>query len=202
MSAPATALREAKPRDRSIEARRAARWAKFEREWLIVDFLNRGVSPAEMAQRVGVTVKHMRALVKEILARRMAAAREDFAALQASRLNEALLVAYGAMSAENLQAVALVVRIVRALDRRHGFVAAGRRALRGLDLDAEAQEAPFGMQASPFATGGGAETKADAGRSPLPRPAEKKSAPSASSPAANCAEMVPQCVGRPARSRR
>ena len=148
-----------------------------------------------------MTVKHMRALVKEILARRMAAAREDFAALQASGLNEPLL-ASGAMSAQNLEAVALVVRIVRALDRRHGFVAAGRRALRGLDLDAEAQEAPFGMQASPFATGGGAETKADAGRSPLPRPAEKKSAPSASSPAANCAEMAPQCVGRPARSRR
>ena len=74
-----------------------------------------------------MTEKRMRALVKEILARRTPAAPEDYAALQASRLNEALLVAYGAMSAENLKAVALVVRIVRELDRYHGFVAAGRR---------------------------------------------------------------------------
>ena len=39
-------------------------------------------------------------------------------------------MAYGAMSPENLKAVALVVRIVRELDRYHGFVAAGRRARR------------------------------------------------------------------------
>ena len=88
------------------------------------------MSVVEIAERIGVTEKRMRALVKEILARRMPAAPEDFAALQVSRLNEALLVAYGAMSAENLQAVALVVRIVRELDRYHGFVAAGRRARR------------------------------------------------------------------------
>ena len=112
-----------KPRNRSIEARRAARRARFERERLIVDFLNRGVPVVEIAGRIGVTEKRMRALVKEILARRMPAAPEDYAALQASRLNEALLVAYGAMSAENLKAVALVVRIVRELDRYHGFAA-------------------------------------------------------------------------------
>ena len=113
-----------KPRNRSIEARRAARRAKFERERLIVDSLNRGVPVVEIAGRIGVTEKRMRALVKEILARRMPAAPEDYAALQASRLNEALLVAYGAMSPENLKAVALVVRIVRELDRYHGFAAA------------------------------------------------------------------------------
>ena len=43
-----------KPRDRSIEARRAGQ-AKFERERLIVDSLNRGLSVAEIAQRIGVT---------------------------------------------------------------------------------------------------------------------------------------------------
>ena len=186
------------PRDRSIAARRAARRQRFERERLIVDCLNRRVSAAEIAERIGVTEKRMRALVKEILARRMPQAPQAFIALRASRLNEALLVAYGAMSDKNLEAVALVVRNVRALDRRHGFVAAGRRALRGLDPDAEAQEAPCGMQASPFETGGGAETKADAGRSPLPRPAAKEPAP----PPANGPEVAPQCVGRPARSRR
>ena len=139
-----TALSDAKPRDRSIEARRAARRAKFERERLIVDYLNRGVSVSEIAQRIGVTEKRMRALVNEILARRMPAAPEDFAALQVSRLNEALMVAYGAMSAENLRAVALVVRIVRELDRYHGF-AAGRRSRRDpRPVDGEAEE-PFAL---------------------------------------------------------
>ena len=131
------------PRDRSIEARRAARRAKFERERLIVDALNRGLSVAEIAQRIGVTEKRMRALVKEILARRMPQAPEDYAALQASRLNEALMVAYGAMSDKNLKAVALVVRIVRELDRYHGFVAAARGPRRDLrPTEAQADELP------------------------------------------------------------
>ena len=112
----------AKPHNRSIPARRAARRARFERERLIVDFLNRGVAVVEIAERIGVTEKRMRALVKEILARRTPAALEDYVALQASRLSEALLVAYGAMSDKNLKAVALVVRIVREMDRYHGFV--------------------------------------------------------------------------------
>ena len=128
MSASVTVLYPEKPRNRSIEARRAARLARFERERLIVDFLNRGVPVAEIAARIGVTEKRMRALVNEILARRMPAAPEDFVALQVSRLNEALLVAYGAMSDKNLRAVGLVVKIVRELDRYHGFAAAGRRA--------------------------------------------------------------------------
>jgi hypothetical protein len=84
----------------------------------------------------------MRALVKEILARRMPEAPEDYAALQISRLNEALAVAYSAMSPQNLKAVALVVRIVRELDRYHGFVPAARRPRRApAEAMAEAQDA-------------------------------------------------------------
>ncbi len=63
----------------------------------------------------------MRALVREILARRMPEPPAEFVALQVSRLNEALLVAYNAMSGANLGAVDRVVRIVRELDRYHGF---------------------------------------------------------------------------------
>ena len=66
----------------------------------------------------------MRALVQEILARRAPQPPADFLALQVSRLNEALVVSYGAMSRANLQAVDRVVRIVRELDRYHGFAAA------------------------------------------------------------------------------
>src|SRR5271157_655761 len=119
----------AAPRDRSIQARRAARLVKARREQRIVSLLNRGVSIPEIAAREGVTEKRMRAVVRDILARRMPQPPEQFLALQVSRLNEALLVAYGAMSGGNLRAVDHVVKIVRELDRYHGFFAAGRRVL-------------------------------------------------------------------------
>ena len=107
----------------STEAR-AARLAKFKREQLIVDYLNRGVSVAEIAARVGVGEKRMRAVIREILARRMPHPPEEFVAIQLSRLNEALLVAYSAMSPTNLKAVDQVVKIVRELDRYGGAFAA------------------------------------------------------------------------------
>jgi hypothetical protein len=69
----------------------------------------------------------MRAIIREILARRMPAPPQEFVAIQVSRLNEALLVAYSAMGTMNLKAVDRVVRIVRELDRYHGFVAAEKR---------------------------------------------------------------------------
>jgi DNA-binding CsgD family transcriptional regulator len=116
-------------RDRSVEARHAARAAKAERERLILDSLNRGLSMAEIAARIGVTEKRMRALVREIVARRSPAP-EDYVAIQIGRLNEALGFAYAAMSADNLRAVELVVRIVRALDRYHGLAPSGRRPAR------------------------------------------------------------------------
>ncbi len=113
------------PRNRSITARRAARRKKAEREKGIVALLNAGVSVAEIASRERVTVKRMQALVQEILARRMPQPPAEFLAVQVGRLNEALLVSYSAMSGANLQAVDRVVKIVRELDRYHGFVAAG-----------------------------------------------------------------------------
>ena len=129
MSRFAETVSPAAVRNRSIEARRAARVAKAKRERRIVDLLNRGVSVAEIAAREEVTEKRMRALVSEILARRMPEPPAEFLALQVSRLNEALLVAYGAMSGANLRAVDRVVKIVRELDRYHGLFAAGRRVL-------------------------------------------------------------------------
>ena len=66
-----------------------------------------------------MTEKRMRALVHEILARRMPEPPAEFLALQVSRLNEALLVAYSAMSGANLGAVDRVVKIARELDRYH-----------------------------------------------------------------------------------
>jgi hypothetical protein len=42
----------------------AARLKKFKREQLVVDYLNRGVSIVEIAARIGVGEKRMRAIIR------------------------------------------------------------------------------------------------------------------------------------------
>ncbi len=104
---------------------RAARLAQFKRDQVIVDYLNRGVSVSEIAARIGIGEKRTRAVIRDILVRRMPAPPREFLAIQTSRLNEALLVAFSAMGGEPmtaLRAVDRVVKVVRELDRYHGFV--------------------------------------------------------------------------------
>jgi DNA-binding CsgD family transcriptional regulator len=112
-------------RDRSISARRKARQTKADRERRIVSLLNAGVSVAEIANRQRVSLKRMRNLVGEILAKRAPQPPAEYLALQVSRLNEALLVSYtamhGALSGTNFEAVDRVIKIIRELDRYHGF---------------------------------------------------------------------------------
>jgi DNA-binding CsgD family transcriptional regulator len=114
--------RSARPRQPASRA--AARLNKAQREQKIVNLLNAGVSIAEIAAREGVPERRVRQRVQEILARRAPSAPTEFVALQVSRLNEALLVAYSAMANQNLGAVDRVVKIVRELDRYHGLAAA------------------------------------------------------------------------------
>jgi DNA-binding CsgD family transcriptional regulator len=114
-------------RDRSPAARSAARQRRAEREARIVSLLNRGVSIAEIADRDGVGERAMRKYIRTLLALRAPAPPAEFLALQVSRLNEALLVASGAMSAVNLEAIDRVVKIVRELDRYHGFAVEAAR---------------------------------------------------------------------------
>ncbi len=68
----------------------------------------------------------------------MPAPPQEFVAIQVSRLNEALLVAYSAMSPTNLGAVDRVVKIVRELDRYHGFNAEEWRFPEASRLEADA----------------------------------------------------------------
>jgi hypothetical protein len=63
----------------------------------------------------------MRNLVRETLARHQPEPPAEFVALQLSRLREALLVSYSAMGGGNLCAVDRYVKIVREMDRYHGF---------------------------------------------------------------------------------
>jgi transposase-like protein len=114
-------LAKSPPDDAQSSEARAARIAKFEREKVVVDCLNRGVSVAEIAAHLGIGEKRTRAVIREILAHRMPAPPEEFVAIQVGRLHEALQVAYSALGGQNLQAVDRVVRIVRELDRYHGL---------------------------------------------------------------------------------
>ena len=95
-----------------------------------MSLLNRGISVAEIASRSGVSIAHMRKQVRKILAERAPAPPAEYLALQVNRLNEALLVSYSAMhntiTGPNFEAVDRVVKIVRELDRYHGFGVAPR----------------------------------------------------------------------------
>jgi hypothetical protein len=117
-------------RGRSSPARRATQLEKAEREQRVVSLLNRGVSVPEIAAQQGLSLKRMRNVVREILAERMPQPPAEFLALQVGRLNEALLISYSAMhttaAGANFEAVDRVVRIVRELDRYHGFAAVPR----------------------------------------------------------------------------
>ncbi len=100
--------------------------AKAERERRVVEGLKGGVSMAEIARREGISERGLRKYVRNLFARRAPEATGEFIATQMNRLNEALTVSFGAMSAENLPAVDRVVRIVRELDRYQGVCGGAR----------------------------------------------------------------------------
>jgi hypothetical protein len=112
-------------RDRSIAARLEARRKKAERQSRLIDQLNGGATIAELAAQEGVAERRIRMMVQEIIAKRGPKAPDAYAAVQVSRLNAAMNVAYPAMVGErSLKAVAEVVRIVHELDRFRGYAAA------------------------------------------------------------------------------
>jgi hypothetical protein len=141
-------------RDRSPEARRAARARRAERDWRILALVGQGASVAEIADREGVTVNHMRNQVRAVLRRRLPPAPAEFVAMQVSRLNEAMNISFSAMynseTGANFQAIDQVMRIARALDRYHGFAVPRQRRQRALRLAAtpgrDEEAAPEGIE--------------------------------------------------------
>jgi hypothetical protein len=118
-------------RSRSREARAAARAARGAR---IVELMGAGMSMADIATREGVTMNRMRKVVQAIVEKRGPQAPAAYVARETERLNEALKIAYGAMAGPDggpdFAAVDAVVRIVRDLDRVHGFRPGAVRAVR------------------------------------------------------------------------
>jgi hypothetical protein len=102
-------------RKRSTRREVAARHARLLRNLVV------GASAEEIAAREGVSVKRARELIAGLLKERAVATPAEFLQLQIRRLDEAMLVAYAAMSGGNLKAANTVVRIVREYDRYYGF---------------------------------------------------------------------------------
>ena len=125
---PETTARASRSPGRVLRHTKSHAARKGPAEERIVALLNRGASVPEIAASEGLTLKRMRNLVREILSERMPQPPAEFLALQVNRLNEALLVSFTAMhdpaEGTNFEAVDRVVKIVRELDRYHGFAAA------------------------------------------------------------------------------
>jgi DNA-binding CsgD family transcriptional regulator len=134
-------------RDRSIPGRRRARAAKAARERRIAHLLNAGVTVDEIAANERLSVKRMRNLVRETLARHQPEPPAEFVALQLSRLREALLVSYSAMGGGNLAAVDRFVKIVREMDRYHGFAPREMRSPPDAERLARPAPSPLALEA-------------------------------------------------------
>jgi hypothetical protein len=153
-------------RHRPPDARGAQHSAKAEREQRVVEGLKGGVAMTEIARREGITVRGMRKYVRNLFARRAPEATGEFIAVQLNRLNEALLVSFDAMSAENLPAIDRVVRIVRELDRYHGLGGGAKETEQRRKL-LESLVSGAGMEASPVSEDDSSDPLADIDLTPL-----------------------------------
>ena len=103
------------------KSRRATKREMAKRDLRLIEQLAAGVTIEEIAASEGISVQWARERKAAILAKRVVDPPHDFVQLQIRRLSEAMLVAYSAMSNGNLHAVDHVLKIVRELDRYHGF---------------------------------------------------------------------------------
>jgi hypothetical protein len=107
--------------ERGSKPRRATKRDMAKRDLRLIEQLAAGVTIEEIAASEGISVQWARERKAAILAKRVVDPPHDFVQLQIRRLSEAMLVAYSAMSNGNLHAVDHVLKIVRELDRHHGF---------------------------------------------------------------------------------
>jgi len=105
----------------STRPRPSARRASAERKLRILERLTAGVSVAHIAQTEKLTIRRVRQIIGEMLARREVDPPAGFVQLQIARLSDAMSVAHTMMMEGDLQAMDRVVKIVGELDRYHGF---------------------------------------------------------------------------------
>ena len=100
---------------------RATKRELAQRDLRLIEKLAAGVTIEEIAASEGISVQWARERKAAILAERSLDRPHEFIQLQIRRLNEAMLVAYSSMTTGNVKAVDQVIKVVRELDRYHGF---------------------------------------------------------------------------------
>jgi hypothetical protein len=100
---------------------RATKRELAQRDLRLIEKLAAGVTIEEIAASEGISCKWARERKAALLAERTIDPPREFIQLQIRRLNEAMLIAYSAMSNGNVKAVDQVIKVVRELDRYHGF---------------------------------------------------------------------------------
>jgi hypothetical protein len=100
---------------------RATKRELAQRDLRLIEKLAAGVTIEEIAASEGISCKWARERKAALLAERTIDPPREFIQLQIRRLNEAMPIAYSAMSNGNVKAVDQVIKVVRELDRYHGF---------------------------------------------------------------------------------
>ncbi len=101
--------------------KRATKGELARRDVRLMEQLAAGVTIEEIAANQGISVKWARERKAAVLGQRAIDPPHEFIKLQIRRLSEAMLVAYCAMSDGNVKAIDQVIKVVRELDRYHGF---------------------------------------------------------------------------------
>jgi hypothetical protein len=101
--------------------RTAMRRATAERKLRILERLTAGVSVAHIARVANITIRRVRQIIAEMLARREVDPPAGFVQLQIARLSDAMTVAHTMMMEGDLQAMDRVIKLAGELDRYHGF---------------------------------------------------------------------------------
>jgi hypothetical protein len=107
--------------ERETKRRRATKRELAQRDLRLIEKLAAGATIEEIAAGEGISVKWARERKAAVLASRAIDTPHEFIKLQIRRLSEAMLVSYSAMSLGDLKAVDTVIKVVRELDRYHGF---------------------------------------------------------------------------------
>ena len=114
--------RPAEPPPAPQQARRsAARRATAERKLRILERLTAGVSVGHIAHVEHITIRRVRQIIAEMLAKREVDPPAGFVQLQIARLSDAMLVAHTRMMEGDLQAMDRLIKLTGELDRYHGF---------------------------------------------------------------------------------
>ena len=116
-----TQYRENEPTNAGPKRLRATKREMAKRDLRFLEKLAAGVTIEELAASEGISPKWARERKRALLANRAIDPPHEFIKLQIHRLSEAMLVSYSAMSLGDLKAVDKVIKVVRELDRYHGF---------------------------------------------------------------------------------